>query len=80
MVVIVTFASSLHSFDMEQKAQTVASDHKFSSNCPLSSLKLIRSEDCHGATPAITEEVEIILKLGYNEPFVWVTENGVTHF
>ena len=70
MVVIVTFASSLHSFDMEQKAQTVSSDHKFSSNCPLSSLKLIRSEDCHRPTPAITEQVEIMLKLGYNRPFV----------
>lgn len=69
MVVIVTFASSLYCFRMEQRALRVSSDHKFSPDCPLSSLKLIRNEVCHGAALAISEQVKIMLKLGYNGPF-----------
>lgn len=80
MVVIVTFASSLRSFGTEKKAQTASSDRKLGSNCLLSSLKLIRNKGCRGASPAITEQVKMTLKLGYNGPFVWVTQNGVIHF
>lgn len=67
---MVTFASSLHSFDTEQRARAVPGDRKFRSNCPLSSLKLIGNEVCHGAAPVLTEQVKITLKLGYNGPFV----------
>jgi hypothetical protein len=45
--------SSPPGFGKEQIAQRVSSDHKFSSNCPLCSLKLIRYESCQGAAPAV---------------------------